>query len=362
MNVLTIGGATYDVIIHYNAERSCSSFSVQEQHVFSCPEGSKIPVKKLEYACGGGATNSAVSFHRLGNNVTSCFSVGNDSAGDFVIQLLQNEGVRAVAQKVSEIQTGTSFIIPSPNKDRLIFAYHGANINFDFSFFNNTFSEFYDVVYFTALHGKAARALPEIVATFKKKYPSCIIAINPGKNQLLDEKQFLKASLHACDVVLLNAQEMHLCMSLLKSRYFKTDQLPFAPKESMRLLSQLLAYESITFTLQDYFKELFSYGVKKAVVTDGAHGVYVGTHNAIYFYPALTGEVVNTLGAGDAFGSAFVASLASYASTEQALYAGLVQAQSVISYQDAQTGLLDHIILQKKIADFDYHFLKKYSL
>ena len=117
-----------------------------------------------------------------------------------------------------------------------------------------------------------------------------------------------------------------------------------------------MAYESITFTLQDYFKELFSYGVKKAVVTDGAHGVYVGTHNAIYFYPALTGEVVNTLGAGDAFGSAFVASLASYASTEQALYAGLVQAQSVISYQDAQTGLLDHIILQKKNMDFDYHF------
>ena len=92
-------------------------------------------------------------------------------------------------KKVSEIQTGTKFYYTSPNKDRLIFAYHGANINFDFFFFNNTFSEFYDVVYFTALHGKAARALPEIVATFKK-YPSCIIAINLGKISCLMKSNF----------------------------------------------------------------------------------------------------------------------------------------------------------------------------
>ena len=72
MNVLTIGGATYDVIIHYNAERSCSSF-FQEQHVFLAQKAQNTG-KNLNMLVVVEQTNSAVSFHRLGNNVTSCFS------------------------------------------------------------------------------------------------------------------------------------------------------------------------------------------------------------------------------------------------------------------------------------------------
>lgn len=349
MNVLTLGGVTQDVIIHYDMQHSCFSFSCQNQPVFACQKGAKIPVHRLEYACGGGAANSAVSFTRLSHTVTSCFSLGADTAADFIIQALQKQNITTAYKMHDALQTGTSFIIPSPDKDRVIFAYPGANNTFSFLDFTEPLSHTYDIVYLTSLAQTATRSLPTVLAQLKKINPAVLIACNPGKVQLLKEQQALKAALHSCDVMLVNTQEMYMFMQALKPRYFKTQLKPLALQEQIPLLSDVLVYDTMTFVLQDYFQELFSYGVKKAVVTDGARGVYVGTHNAIYFHPALSGTVVNTVGAGDAFGSAFVHALADHMTTQQALYAGLLQAQSVISYQDAQTGLLEKQILLKKL-------------
>src|SRR5581483_11962742 len=92
--ILTIGSATQDIFIHYedaatlhlHSNKSKKSYILLEQ-------GTKIDVNELEYATGGGATNSAVSFQRLGHNVTSFFKIGTDQAGIYIKEQLSKEQI-----------------------------------------------------------------------------------------------------------------------------------------------------------------------------------------------------------------------------------------------------------------------------
>ena len=62
MKVLTIGGATQDIFIHYNGT---DIISITKKNFHSSymlfGSGEKIEVEKLIYETGGGATNSATS-------------------------------------------------------------------------------------------------------------------------------------------------------------------------------------------------------------------------------------------------------------------------------------------------------------
>ena len=61
VKVLTIGGATQDIIIEYQEGSALRVEDINPPRL-SWQEGSKIDVEKLHYATGGGATNTAVSF------------------------------------------------------------------------------------------------------------------------------------------------------------------------------------------------------------------------------------------------------------------------------------------------------------
>ena len=363
LKVLTIGGATQDIIIEYAPDNSCISVSLDNQtNMLSCKEGSKIEVQKLNYATGGGATNTAVSFQRLELDASTFFKIGPDQAGEFIIKKMKDEGVTPHSQIVESAQTGTSFVIPSPDKDRIVFVHRGANntlIKEDIS--DNLIAE-QNFLYITSLSGQAARALPYIARKAKQLITKkgIRVAVNPGTNQLTSDVSTLKASLGDIDLLIMNAEEMNLLMESLKPRFFKSDNYLLIP-EGPKLLKETISYNNISFTLGDYFKEILSYGVKRIVVTNGKEGVYVATQDKIYFHPALPEKVVNTVGAGDAFGSCFTAMLALGLRIEDAIRTGVIQAQSVIAYQDAKTGLLSIPVLEKKLKEIDTSLLKLFT-
>jgi sugar/nucleoside kinase (ribokinase family) len=118
--------------------------------------------------------------------------------------------------------------------------------------------------------------------------------------------------------------------------------------------------------LRHYFAEILKRGPKIAVVTNGKEGVYVAhtvAHtNELLFHPSLPAEVVNTLGAGDAFGSGFVGALLQDLSVEQALVQGLVQATAVISVLDAQSGLLSADELKRRATEISMDLLQRFML
>lgn len=364
LRVLTIGGATQDIIIEYSTNQNAISIEKTShgQQSLLCKEGSKIEVSKLHHASGGGATNTAVSFKRLNCHVSAFFKIGTDQAGKFIIKKLKEEGVTPHYIIVTPTQTGTSFIIPTPDKDRIIFAYRGANGTLKKEDLPQELIAEQDLVYITSLSEQSAHTLPYIARMARKSIQTkgIKVVVNPGTSQLTSDVHTLKAALPDIDILILNADEMKMLMTSLKPRFFKSNNQHLFP-DAPSLLREAIAHDTLLFSLGDYFKEILSYGVKRIVVTNGKEGVYVATQDKMYFHPALDTKVINTVGAGDAFGSCFTALLAMGNPIETAIRGGTLQAQSVVSYQDAKSGLLSTQDLEKKLNETDASLLQAFD-
>ena len=151
--------------------------------------------------------------------------------------------------------------------------------------------------------------------------------------------------------------------SLIKSGIPLQKYEHFEPQKDMPILLQaIIGHDNTHFALKQFFKEILSRGPEIIVVTNGSEGVYAATKEAIYFHPSLKEKVVSTLGAGDAFGSCFVASLAQNKSIPEALVRGTINATSVIKFLDAKTGLLTQDALEKQAKTIGIRLIQKFKL
>ena len=83
-------------------------------------------IKELHFSTGGGATNSAVAFSRLGLKTGSICLVGEDANGTTVLDELKKEEITFLG-KTKKGMTGYSVILIGLEKDRSILTYKGIN-------------------------------------------------------------------------------------------------------------------------------------------------------------------------------------------------------------------------------------------
>lgn len=365
MKILTIGGATQDIFIVYEDAQTLHLRTKHGQKSYLLlEEGSKVEVKELLYSSGGGANNTAISFKRQGFDITPLFKIGNDEAGTFIIKKLHDEGIDGKHIIISQGKTGISFIIPSLEHDRTILAFRGVNGTMTQEEIPFHEIKNYDYLYITSLSGVTSQLLLPIAQQAKQH--NIPVATNPGTSQLVAGAATLRESLPYINILILNSAEAKQCMaSMLQS----TNSLKKSPKKSEKnngskpeLLAESINIEHSWFTLPNFFQAVLNYGPRVVVVTNGAEGVYVATENVIYFHPSLPVTVVNTVGAGDAFGSGFVGALATGKSVEQAIQHGIINATSVISHMDTKQGLLSMHELEKRAHALDKNLLKKFGL
>jgi len=345
MKILTVGGATRDIFIQYESPELLYLERATGKRAFLILEqGTKIEVQQLKYHSGGGATNSAVSFKRLGFDVTTFFKVGNDKQGEFILCAMEKEGIdtRHIVC-ATDCATGTSFIIPSLTGDYTVLAYRGANAQLKLDEVPLDEIEHQDQLYITSLSGASSALLLPI--TQKAKEHEVPVAVNPGGSQLGSGAAMLRESLKNIDILILNAAEANIFMASLvhtdkelQSRIKTADTV--APHGAPLLLQAPIKYGQICFNLSHFFQEVLRRGPRIVVVTNGAEGVYAATKEGIYFHPTIPVKLINSVGAGDAFGSTFVASLLQKKSIEQAMLRGILNSVSVISHMGAKTGLL----------------------
>jgi len=348
--VLTIGGATQDIFVTHKDPHMLRLYSKKRKKEYiMLDEGTKIEIEELSYFTGGGATNSATSFSRLGLEVATIVKTGQDCQAQLVIDRLKREHIDTSHIATSKkLHTGVSIIIPSLSGEQTVLAYRGANIGLTQKDISKNFIKNFDQLYITSLSGDSAKLLPFITQTAKDH--NIPVATNPGASQLAVGAKELRESLKNIDIFILNAQEASefMCTLMhtnnLPNLYAKNTQV--IKKESLspntpQLLKQPIKHKNICFSLHDYFSEVLNLGPKIVIVTNGPEGVYVAKENSIYFQPSIPTQVVSTLGAGDSFGSCFVASIAQNYSLEESIQRGVINSSSVISYLDAKTGLLN---------------------
>ncbi|MBM3887283.1 carbohydrate kinase family protein [Candidatus Dependentiae bacterium] len=371
MHVITIGGATQDIFLSYQGADSVTIAKRDfAEHYMLFESGEKIEVDNIAYILGGGATNSAASFKKQGFDVSTFCKIGTDLTGDFVLSELHKLEINTdLLRRLATHETGRSFIINSLQGKRTIFAFRGANNHLDLTSLVCDELNMADLLYITSLSNQSATILPSLVACAQNF--NIPIAINPGSSQLTKGADGLKLSLKHIKILILNASEAHSFMiSLIESndiykhalRTNQPNKKTTTANDAPYLLSNPVAYNNLYFSMQQFFKEVLSMGPEIVVITNGANGVYVATHDEILFHSSIKTEVIDTVGAGDAFGSCFTGSLIQGYSLEDSLRRGVVNSASVLRFLGAKAGLLTTDQLEKQTAIVDKNLLQRFPL
>lgn len=325
--ILTIGGAVRDLFLEYD-----NPFTITHAGTtyIAFKEGRKLDVTHLLSYVGGGAANAAVSFKRLSYDAHAFFKVGNDPDGEYILRTLQQQGISSEYACVSDTtQTGISCIVPTPSGNRTVLVYRGATATLQEHEIPYAALERADQIYVTSLSGSSSLQLLPIVM-HAKKYKKTV-AVNPGGSQLRSGVELLCKALSFIDIFILNMVEAQQLMR---------------------------GFTQAPFSVPAYCKAIMAQGPHTVVVTDGANGVYVAHEDRIYFYPSVPIKVVSSVGAGDAFGSTFVALRAHGKSVEDALIGGIINASQVISQVGSQTGLMTLADLEKQLLTADRMLLQ----
>lgn len=268
--------------------------------------GSKYDIDKLDFYIGGGGTNSAVTLARSGHEVIYFGNLGHDPAGEAVLKMLDEEGVdTSYIAFPPRAKTGCSVILlDSKSGERTVLTFRGASARFDNLAPKDLEFIQPDWLYATTLRGDMGTLL-DFFETAKSLGTK--IMFNPGKLELMNPKQVL-GLLQDVDVLLVNKKEASLLVG-------------------GSLLDELLN------KLKNYCKTvLITDGPMGGIATDGEKTYRFGIYEDV--------KIKDTTGAGDAFGSGFLAAFASGDSFRASLIFASANSTSVVQHRGAKSGLL----------------------
>lgn len=268
--------------------------------------GSKVDIDRISYEVGGGGVNSAITFARHGHEVVFMGNIARDPAGAAVVRVLSREGVDdSYIQFLERRTTGTSVVLlDSKSGERTILTCRGASEQF--GNFEAADLELIspDWLYVTTLRGDLAT----LEKFFKKAHELGVRAMfNPGVREL-ERAPDLTKLLKYVDILNVN----------------KSEAAQLVPGTT---LTELL------YRLQNY--------VDTVIITDGPMGGIAGNGEEIYRFGIYEDKKVrDATGAGDAFGSGFLAALADGKSFRRSLVFASANSTAVVSQLGANRGIL----------------------
>lgn len=270
--------------------------------------GSKVDIDKMRYAVGGGGVNSAVTFARHGHEAILMANIAHDPAGEAILHKLDSEGIdSSYIDFASNKTTGSSVVLlDTGTGERTILTYRGASEKFDNFTAEDLDLSQPDWLYITTLRGDLATLMSFLK---KAREVGAKVMFNPGIKELEYPKELLRL-MEYIDVLLVNKSEaMTLVPGVVLSE----------------LLYHLNGYVPIT------------------IITDGAMGGIAGnreTEEAYRFGIYEDVKIRDATGAGDAFGSGFLAAYASGKSFRRSLVFASANSTAVVSKIGANTGSL----------------------
>jgi len=307
--VLSIGGATFDLFA-----RTVMPFT----HIDA---GSKVPIDNVIEACGGGAANTSVGMKRLGCDAFFCGVIGSDQWGDKLLRNFDIEEVNTSAATIVEGETTSfSIIIAVAGGDRIIFTTPGTNRHLQDATFDRELAKTMDWMYLNRLHEKSFIIQDDIAALVSAK-DGPKFTWNPGGRQIEDGAESLanRSLLAHTTLLLVNREEA----------------LAFSQQE----------------TLENAHRLFHSLGVGISCITDGSNGTTAFDGTQFYRCGTLStaSAIVDTTGAGDAFGSGMTWALLHGKDLPNCLRAGTINATSVIGAIGAETELLTDTEMDRRL-------------
>jgi ribokinase len=268
--------------------------------------GSKVDIDRISYEVGGGGVNSAITFARHGHETIFIGNIAKDPAGMAIVKVLNREGIdSSYVNFLERKSTGTSVILlDSKSGERTILTCRGASEQF-----GNFDEKDLDLIQPDWLYVTTLRGDLETLKRFfvKARKIGAKIMFNPGVRELAQAKDLAKLLPY---------------VSILNVNKTEASQLV-----SGKVLTELL------YHLANYVETvIITDGMMGGIATNGVETYRFGIYEDVH--------VKDATGAGDAFGSGFLASIANGKEFKQALIFASANSTSVITKLGANRGIL----------------------
>src|SRR3989344_5199513 len=323
-DVITVGSATLDVFAKTRFSELIKIIDPKgETDLLAFPTGSKILIDELEFTTGGGGTNTAVAFSRLGHKVAFFGKLGKGANSEFINKDLKKEKIELLCAYGKGL-SGYSVILDTLEHDRTILTYKGINDELSYKELPHKKLKA-KWFYFSAMMNESFHTL-ERLAEFAQQN-NIKIAFNPSIYLAEKGSSHLRNILSRTELLVLNKEEACLLVG----------------NEQMEGL----------------LLKLRSLGPRIVVITDGKHELFAMDDKNIYSAKPPSAKVVDTTGAGDAFASSFLSGILRKNNMEHAIKLGTVNSQSVISDYGAKNILLTQKEATKRINKLKIKIHKK---
>lgn len=310
-DIITLGSAVEDVFL-------LTKHNTKNKHI-TFPIGEKILIEKKFVSTGGGGTNTAVAFSRMGFKTGFLGIIGTDEVGHRIYHDLKQEKVKFIGAIGNE--SGFSVILPT-RKDRTILVYKGDN----------------------------NKLKPSQVDTskIKTKWLYCSSMIETSFETLkrtitYAEKNNIK--------IAFNPSSYQARMGLKKLTILEKLNILILNKEESFLLSKTKNINDSLRTLKAFVKDI-------VVITDGSRGSYAFDGVNKYFLKAKTKNIIETTGAGDSFAAGFMSGKLLKKDIPYCMKLGQVLAEQVLQHYGAKNNLPSKSKAEK-LLKLEKHIVKK---
>lgn len=307
-DIITIGSSVIDTFIESKQFKLIGS----NKGALLCQVfGDKVEIDNYTITTGGGGSNTAVGFARMGYKTGVVSELGTDLFSKVIKEDLQKEFVSCqflVNEKKEK--TGGSVILLSKGGGRTVLVHRGAASQLDPQDLPKNHLENAKFVHLSSIGGNQA-TLEAIFETLtpKKNSQQYKMSWNPGKGELeLLKSGKIEAKHIPCEIFIVNKEEWQMIVD----------------KQAEIL---------------QYFFQI--------IVTDGKNGgeVLVNGKKVLNFKSSdlTANKVIDETGAGDAFCVGYVTGFLCGLDYEKCTALGVKNAGSVVQYIGAKAGLLTEI-------------------
>lgn len=333
--VICIGSATKDLFVALKETRIIDNPNeITSKKLMGFEFGAKIYAEEYREGVGGSAVNVGAGMLSCGLKPFVFSRTSKSDSGKWIIKKISRMGLKKnYIQQNGKRESEISIIISDKeNKDHVIMRTGDSVELFDIEKALSKFREKTDLVYVGSQKKGWHEEFPEIANFTKRK--RALLAMNPSSYQIESDSEKIIAFLSEIDVLLLNRDE---AIEIIQNTQEKIeDDVP-------ALINQFIGL-----------------GARMIVITDGSEGAYVSSGEGIFHVPTLATDVVDTVGAGDAFASGFLSSLVEGNEIQESLLWGVANSAGTISERGAVNGLLKKKDL-KKIAQENSQLINKIS-
>jgi ribokinase len=258
--------------------------------------GQTVPGLAMQSFPGGKGANQAVALSLLGSPVTFLGCVGQDESGHRLINNLRESGVDTSSVHIeAATPTGTALIAVEESGENFICVYAGANSKLD----QEKVRKHAELDKVSAVIASLEIPLEPVDLVLELAHKRGITTVlNPAPARELTNRIYQHV-----DFLIPNETELAQLSGL------KVENLDDVRLASARLLTR---------------------GVKVVVSTLGTQGAYYYSETEQFHVPAISVQMVDATGAGDAFVAAFTSKITAGATSRQAVeFAALVGALTV---------------------------------